>query len=250
MGYWPLAEKVLREADIILLIGDARMPLLSKNKEIERKSALLKKPLFLIFNKIDLLSDDALREVKKNNEEASFVSATKNLGIRELRRHLQIIGKKLRIEFPKVGVVGYPNVGKSAVINALARRAKTEIADMPGTTRGVQWVKAGGLDILDSPGVIPYEDKSMNLVLIGSKSPDKISNPDRAALNIIQMFISKDKKRLEEFYNIDIPPAEDHSDILIKIGKRRGFLKKGGEVDETKTAIVIIRDWQKGKLRL
>ncbi|MBI2632490.1 50S ribosome-binding GTPase [Candidatus Pacearchaeota archaeon] len=249
MGFWPLAERVLREANIILLVGDARMPLLSKNSEIERKSEILKKPLVYVYNKIDLLSNNSLIDAKNNYKEAFFVSASKNLGIKGLRKHLQITAKKLGIKEPKIGVVGYPNVGKSAVINALARRAKAEIADMPGTTRGVQWIKAGGLDILDSPGVIPYKDKSSDLVLIGSKSPDKISNPDKVAFEIIQLFISKDKKKLEEFYGINFPPVEEHGDILIKIGRRRGFLKKGGEVDETKAAISLIRDWQKGRLR-
>lgn len=249
MGYWPLAERVLRDADIIILVGDARMPLLSKNSEIERKSEILKKPLIYVYNKIDLLSNESLNDAKKNNIEAFFVSASKNLGIKGLRKHLQITAKKLGIKEPKIGVVGYPNVGKSAVINALARRAKAEIADMPGTTKGVQWIKAGGLEILDSPGVIPYKDKSSDLVLIGSKSPDKISYPDKIAFEIIQLFISKDKEKLAEFYGIKIDPAQEHNEILINIGKKRGFLKKGGEVDETKTAISLIRDWQKGRLR-
>ena len=84
--------------------------------------------------------------------------------------------------------------------------------------------------------------------MIGSKSPDKISNPDKVALEIIQNFISKDKKKLEEKYKIKISPAEDHGEILTDIGRKKGYLKKGGEVDETKTSISIIRDWQKGKL--
>lgn len=248
MGYWPVAEKVLYEADIILLVGDARMPVLSKNSEIERKVEILKKPLLYVYNKIDLLSKEGLIDAKQKNREAFFVSATKNIGIRELRKNLYILAKKLKMEFPKIGVVGYPNIGKSAVINALARRAKTEIADMPGTTKNVQWVKAGSLGIIDSPGVIPFKDKSTDLVLIGSKSPDKISNPDKVALEIIQNFISKDKKKLEEKYKIKISPAEDHGEILTDIGRKKGYLKKGGEVDETKTSISIIRDWQKGKL--
>ena len=250
MGFWPVVEDMIENADIIVLVCDARMPELSLNSELVRKVHKHGKELVMAFTKIDMVNKEKLIEVKKQHRDAFFVSGTKNLGISELRRHLQILAKRKKIAEPKIGIVGYPNIGKSAIINALARRARALIADMPGTTRGVQWINSGNLRILDSPGVIPYEDKSNKLVLLGSKHPEKISDPLKSAVEIIQMFTSGNKKGLEERYNIKIAPLTDSYDILIAIGEKRGFLKKGAEVDETKTAITIVKDWQKGKLIL
>lgn len=250
MGYWPVVEDMIENADIIILVGDARMPDISLNKELIRKVHKHGKEIVIVFNKIDLLRKESLDELKSKEQDVFFVSGTQNIGISDLRKHLQILTKKMGIESPKIGVVGYPNLGKSAIINALARRARAAIADMPGTTRGVQWVKAGNLRILDSPGVIPYEDKSGKLVMLGSKHPEKIGDPVKSALDVIRMFISKNKSGLEERYNIKIEPLTESYNILLEIGKKRGYLKKGGEVDEMKTAITIVKDWQKGKITL
>ena len=249
MGFWPLVNEVLDQADILLLIGDARMPELSNNLELERKVKARSKPLIYVLNKMDLVSEESLKAFTKEYPNSFFVSATQNMGISELRRHIQITGKKLKLDEPVVGVVGYPNIGKSAVINALARRKKTAVADKPGTTRGVQWIKSNGLKILDSPGVIPYEDTSSKLALIGSKAPGNFINPEKVALEIIHLFLGKNKKNLEERYAIEFPILTQPEKILEMIARKRGFLKKGGVIDETKTAIYIIQDWQKGKLK-
>lgn len=250
MGYWPVVEDMIVNADIIVLVGDARMPELSMNSELIRKVHKHGKELVIAFNKTDLVNKERLNELKNKYIGDFFVSGTKSVGINDLRRHLQILARRLKINEPKIGVVGYPNIGKSALINALARRARALIADMPGTTRGVQWIRAGGLRILDSPGVIPYEDKSSKLVLLGSKHPEKIEDPVKSALDVLEMFTSSNKLGLEERYRIKVEPLTESYEILIEIGRKRGYLKKGGEVDETKAAITIVKDWQKGKLVL
>ncbi len=248
MGFWPVVENVLRNSDIVILVLDARMPELSRNSELERKVVELGKEYVSVFTKIDLISSKVLSELRKKYPNAFFVSGTRNIGIGALRKYLQITGKRIRIAEPRIGVVGYPNLGKSAIINALARRARAAIADMPGTTRGVQWIKVSNLMILDSPGVIPYEDKSSKLILLGSKHAQKTHQPGKVACDVIRMFIESNKSALEKHYKIEIKEGQEEYDILLDIGRKRGFLKRGGEVDETKTAIFIIQDWQKGKL--
>ncbi|MEK6928518.1 MAG: GTPase [Nanoarchaeota archaeon] len=249
MGFWPVVENVIKNSDIVLFIIDARMPELSRNIEIERKVKRMNKNVVYVFNKIDLLSGDSLNELKRNYKEGFFVSGTKNLGIGEIRKHLHILSKKMKIKYPRIGVVGYPNIGKSAIINALARRARTVVSAMPGTTKGVQWVNAGSLRILDSPGVIPYEDKASKLALFGSKAPDKMSNPDKAAIKILDIFIVKNRKALEEHYGIEVK-LDDTYKVFLDIGKKKGLLGKGGVVDEHRTAVFILREWHKGKLKL
>lgn len=250
MGYWPVVENVLKNSDIVLLVLDARMPELSRNKELERKIINYGKELIYVYTKIDLLSPGLLSNLKKTYPDGYFVSGTKNIGIRELRRELQMTAKRMKLEMPRVGVVGYPNLGKSAIINALARRARALVADMPGTTRGTQWIRVGGLLVLDSPGVIPYEDKSTKLLILGSKHAHKTYMPEKVACDIIKMFLDGNRRSLFEKYKLTDTGQTDTYEIMVEIGKKRGYLKKGGEVDETKTAIAIITDWQKGKVML
>jgi len=250
MGFWPVVEDMIENSDIIVLVGDARMPELSLHRELIRKVHKHGKELVIAFTKIDLVNKERLNMIKKENKSAFIVSGTKNIGIKDLRKHLQILAKRNKIDEPKVGVVGYPNIGKSAIINAIARRARALVADMPGTTRGVQWIKSGNLRILDSPGVIPYEDKNSKLVLLGSKHPERIRDPVKSAIEIIQMFKSSNLKSIENLYNVKIAPLTDNYEIIIEIGRKRGYLKKGGEVDEMKSAITIVKDWQRGKLMI
>ncbi|MBM3232797.1 GTPase RsgA [Candidatus Pacearchaeota archaeon] len=249
MGFWGVVDDVVANADILVIVGDARMPEISINSELERKAKKHGKEVVIVFTKKDLATSERLEKAKKNFPEAFFVSGTQNEGVSELRMHLQITAKKMKIDEPRIGVVGYPNIGKSALLNALARRARALVADKPGTTRGVQWIKAGNLRILDTPGVIPYDDRSTKLVLLGSKHPDGISEPEKIAYEIVTM-AKQSPGALKECYGIESTLLKDEQTLVEEIGKKRGFLKKGGIVDEKKTCIQIIRDWQKGKLKI
>lgn len=248
MTFWATANKVLGEADIILLILDARMPGLSMNREIKDKVEGMGKKIVYVYNKIDLISKEQLDFLRQNNPDAFFVSGIGNVGISKLKISLQIIGKRIGRENPKVGLVGYPNVGKSAIINAMAKRARAAVSSVAGTTKGIQWIKAGGLSVLDSPGVIPFEDRNMKLGILGAKNPEKLKNPIKVAYEIIDMFLNENRKGFEEHYKIKF--SEDKDEVLLEIGKKKGYLMRGGIVDEKKTALSIIHDWQKGKLRL
>ncbi|MBI3334343.1 50S ribosome-binding GTPase [Candidatus Pacearchaeota archaeon] len=249
MGYWPIVRDLLRNVDIVLLIADARMPDLSVNEELVEKANLSSKTLIVVFNKIDLLSEMQLKKLKNEYPDAYFVSGIKNLHVALLKRGLQILAKRMKLDAAKIGVVGYPNMGKSAVINALAHGRRAEVADLPGTTKGVQWIKVSNLLLLDSPGVIPFDDRNSKLSLLGAKSPDKLSNPDKAAKDILFMFLMKNKQALQDFYKLDAVSI-DVDELFASIGRKRGHLRKGGVLDEQRTAVAIIRDWQKGKLRL
>lgn len=249
MGFWPVVQDMIRNVDVIIIVGDARMPEISINPELVRKAEYFDIPFIVAYAKSDLVDRNEIGSLKKRFPKAYFISGPKNLGVSALRERLKILSKQLHLELPRIGIVGYPNVGKSALINALARRRQTIVSPVPGTTRGVQWVNAGGLRILDSPGVIPFEDKNRKLVLIGAKSAYQIKNPDKSALDIINMFLIKNKERLKSFYKLDLA-SEEPSDVFIEIGLKRKFLKKGGVVDEDRTARTIIREWQTGKLRI
>ncbi len=249
MGFWFVVERVIREADITLFVLDARMPELSRNPQLEGFTDKYGKPLIMVFTKIDLVTPERLSVLQEKYPDAFFVSGTKNVGLKPLKIHLLVLGKRKGKASPKVGVVGYPNVGKSAIINALAHRARARVSPKAGTTRGVQFVRAGSLRILDSPGVIPYEDNETKLGLLAAKNVEKIKDPERVAIEVIKLFLEKDRVALEAEYGIVIR-SEEPIEIIEQIGRRRGFLKRGGIVDEVKSAMTLVRDWQTGKLKL
>lgn len=248
MGFWPVVKRVVKDSDIILEILDARMPEMSRNNALESMVKRHKKHLIMVFTKKDLVSQSYIMGLRKDYPDAYFVSGSKNIGISKLKRGILILAKRLKVPKPKIGVVGYPNMGKSAVINALAKRTRAKVSRVAGTTRGIQWIKAGSLLILDSPGVVPFEISELKLGVLGAKNPEKLKKSEHVAFAIIKNFVDRNKKALEDFYKIKAEGDED--DILLAIGRKRGFLAKGGEVDENRTILQIIRDWQKGKLRI
>ncbi len=251
MTYWEIVKKIVMKADVIVMVMDARMPDMSRNEQLESMVARMNKKLFMAFNKIDLVSDEHLKFLKKRYQHAFFVSGPKNIGIGRLKTAILIAAKRAGIENPKVGVVGYPNVGKSAIINALAHRAKALMSSVAGTTKGVQIIKAGRLHVLDSPGVFPYGDDEIKLGILAAKNPEQVKNPELLACEIIKMFLASNWRGLEDFYKIRIDEEEpDSYEIMLDIGKARKFLLKGGVIDERRTALQIIRDWQNGKLRI
>ena len=247
--YWRVLEKIIDASDIVLEVIDARMPELSRNIELENLINKKGKDLVIILNKSDLVSEKELRKKfrKYNKIKPTFIiSSTKKIGTKRLREY--ITKKSLESEHFKIGVVGYPNTGKSSIINSLARRKKAAVTSKAGTTKGQQWISAGKLDIIDSPGIIPLkQDDEIRLALIGSKNVEKIKNLDLVAHTIINLF--EDKTKLNKFYDITIK-SDDPDEIINEIGKRKGYVKKGGEVDEKRASIQIIRDWQRGKLKL
>lgn len=251
MGFLDIAEKIIDDADVVAMVLDARMPEISYNPAIKDMAERKGKKLILIFNKIDLISEEHMKLLKQRNKGAFFVSGTKNLGLRKLKTSLLIMAKKMKMETIKVGIVGYPNIGKSAIINALSHRSRALVSSVAGTTKGEQWVKAGALRIIDSPGVIPFRDNDeIKLGILGAKNPERLKNSDLVAMAIIDKFVSENKKALEDYYEIEIIEGMESYDILGEIGKKRNLLLKGGITDERRTAILIIRDWQTGKLKI
>lgn len=248
MGFWPVVKKVIKDSDIVVEVLDSRMPELSRNLEIERMIDYHGKRLVRVFTKIDIISEERLSDLKKRFRGDYFVSGVKNKGLSKLKTGLIILAKKLGVEEPKIGFVGYPNAGKSAIINALAKRSRAKVSSVAGTTKGIQWIKAGKLLILDSPGVVPIEDSELKLGLLGSKNPEKLKNLDKVVFALIAELM-KDPNSLKVNYDVEYQEGMDEYDVLIEIGRSMNYLLKGNKVDENRAARKILKDWQSGKLR-
>ncbi|MBU4070010.1 MAG: 50S ribosome-binding GTPase [Nanoarchaeota archaeon] len=248
-GKYPiLLKQVIEVSDIILEILDARFVKEMQNKEIEKLIADRGKKIIYVLNKSDLT-----RKRDKRLNPRIFVSCIKNTGITELRNKIKEEASKSkktgRFNRVQVGVIGYPNTGKSSLINLLIGRTSAKTGSDAGFTKGIQKLKlTEDIQLLDSPGVIPSDEYSMTSeekiaqhVKVGGRSYSQIKNPE-IALNEI---VKSNKEDLEKFYKIKFNDAED---LIEKIGRKKGFLKKGNEVNSDKAARTVLKDWQLGNI--
>ena len=241
---------VLRNSDVVLLVLDARMPEIARNSEIVAKVEKAGSRLIYVFNKCDLIGVGDLKKLKVDYPDGFFVSALKRRGVKDLKKGLDEMAESWKRESLRVGIVGYPNAGKSSLINVMVPGAGVKVKSISGTTRKTEWIRSGRVRIMDSPGVIPAGDDKIRIGLTASKDPHKIRNPEKVALKIVEFLVGKDAGILERFYGIkDIGEMSDY-DVFLAIGKKKGFLLKGGVIDEDRTAIRIIDDWQRGRIGL
>ncbi len=268
--YWDLIKRIVIESDLVLEILDARLIELSRNSLVEAVIKDTERPVIFVINKSDLVSKDTLKKdvVKLKKEgEVVFVSAKQKSSGRLLytaiKRVFKEHGKRVK-EFSEqkpqfreaigdivVAVVGYPNVGKSSIINLLAHKKKVKVSKKSGTTHGVHWIKATDeIKLIDSPGVIPLDkDDDLRYGLIGARDSESLRDPAVVAEALVKLFIKKNKKAFEDFYKITIE-KEDPEIIIKELAEKKSFFLKGGIADENRASNVLIRDWQQGRLRL
>ena len=234
--FWKVVNEVIKKSDIVLEVLDARFVELSRNKEIEEKCE--GKKLIYVLNKCDLVPSKELNKWKKKLKNSVFVSATKKLGT-------SILKKKI-IEFSEgknvtVGVLGYPNTGKSSVINAICGRKKAKTSPASGFTKGKQLLRmTKGVFLLDTPGVYPYKEKGSKLALIGAEDFTQVKDPDLVVLELIE-----DKgKRVRAHYGV----KGSGEKLIENIAKKYNKMKKGGVLDIYETSRMILKDWQRGKI--
>jgi ribosome biogenesis GTPase A len=230
-NFWKVVNNVIKDSDILIEVIDARFPELTRNEEIERKVKKEGKKLILVYNKLDLVD-------KKFSNKDVVLSCKTRRGLRLLREKIMIEAKKLNKNPVTVGVLGYPNTGKSSIINTLKGKGSARTSSKSGLTLGVQKVKVNEkIMMLDTPGVIPFgEDEEEKHALIGALNPENLKYPEDTAEFIIKKF----PKSISLFYGC----VADLEAIAERLNKK----KKGNLPDLETTSKLIIRDWQKGKI--
>lgn len=250
-----LAREVVRISDVILEVLDARFLEETRNLQMEKDVAELGKKLVFVVNKADLVD---LRTLKAKLDVSGLhpyilFSCTKAIGLAKLRERIKIEVRKLKVEHKKahVGIIGYPNTGKSSIINILAGRAAASRSPESGHTKGIQKIRFNrDILILDTPGVFAESSAADSSTAalkkhgkIGIRTFDKVRAPDMIVLEIM-----KDNPGvLEKYYSIE---ANGDTEVLLEtLGKKNNFLLKGRLVDTDRAARLILKSWQEGKIR-
>ena len=257
-----MIQSNLSLVDGVVEILDARIPYSSRNPEMDK--LVKNKPRMLILNKADMADNNATEKwinyykskgftvIKcncKNGEGIkNFLPAVKNQLLKELmqnRRNKGIEGAPLRLM-----IVGIPNVGKSSFINRMAKSKKAKVEDRPGVTRTKQWVKLGdNVEMLDMPGVLwpKFEDQDVarKLGFTGAVKDDVI-DIEALACFLLENLAVNYPQALTERYKIQT--VGTGFELLENVGRKRGMLVYGGEVNTERAAITVLDEFRSGKL--
>ncbi|MFH1802483.1 MAG: GTPase [archaeon] len=252
VAFTKMVQEIIEKSDVVLEILDARFIEKTRNKELEADVRNKNKKLIFVLNKADLVD---INELKHNYDltqiEPYVLFSSKNrVGRARLREIISIEAKKSKFKNALVGIIGYPNTGKSSLINVLCGGKRAGISSQAGFTQNIQKVRfRENIYILDSPGVIMGgEENSINEKIvkkqteIGARDYNKAKYPDLILNEIMQ----EHPKIFDKFYGVD--SGGEVEVLLEKIGRQWGFLKKGGEVNADRTARRILKDWQEGKI--
>jgi len=248
-----LLQETIKKSDIILEILDARFINETRNKEIEKEIKQNNKIQIFVINKSDLIDiNKTKREIELNQIEPHiFISAKSKKSISKLREKIKILSKKIRkLGKIQIGVIGYPNTGKSSIINVLIGKHSTKTSSQSGHTKGIQHLKLSqNIQIIDTPGVIPESEYSTTQkqklqmhAKFSARDYSKVKDPEL----LVNYLMEDYHEKLEKFYKIQ---TNNNSETLIeKLGRKLNLLKKGDQVDTDRTARKILKDWQEGKI--
>lgn len=254
-----LIQKNLKLVDIVYEVIDARIPVSSRNPEIDQ--LVQSKPRVIIMNKADLASETGnaawKRYFEKQGYPTLFMEQNKTKSVKKLIQVTEkAMGDKRAKQLEKgivnrpirIMIVGIPNAGKSTIINALAKRKSTQTGNRPGVTKGKQWVKlANNLELLDTPGILwpKFEDEEVakHLAFTGAIR-DEIMDTETLALRLIERLILIDPMYLEERYKVEVN-VDDGLDTMEIIARKRGCIMKSREIDYTRIAHIILDEFRR-----
>ncbi|MFI3249706.1 MAG: ribosome biogenesis GTPase YlqF [Eubacteriales bacterium] len=258
-----MIEADLKNVDIVAEIMDARIPISSRNPDIDQ--IVGEKPRLMILNRIDQADPNSTTLWRNHFKELGWAvmecDAKSGNGIKQFSSHVQLALKdKIAIwrEKGQVGrpvramIVGIPNVGKSTFINKVARKKSAKASDRPGVTRGKQWVNVDKtLDLLDTAGILwpKFEDETIGLHLAFTGAvKDNVMDMETLAHHFIEIMANRYPEALKTRYKIEVTDPIDGWALLEQGAKNRGFLISGGEFDIERMSNVLIDEYRGGKL--
>ncbi len=265
-GHMKKTKKLLREqlklVDIVYELLDARIPLSSKNPDLDQ--IVGDKPKIIILNKIDLadpqISSAWVEYFKRRQIAAIPVNAITGDGIRQVMEEGKkatevkidtLVKKGRRPRSIRIMVVGIPNVGKSSFINKLARKKATQTGDKPGVTKGKQWIRLkGNMDLLDTPGMLwpKIEDSAvaLNLAFTGAIK-DGIIDTETLAYKLLEILWADHKGKIIKRYKVENEYGTI-IELMDRIAKNRGCILKGKKIDYFRISNIILDEFRSAKI--
>lgn len=266
-GHMAKTRRIIKESlslvDGVVELVDARIPYSSSNPELDL--IIKNKPRIILLNKCDIADSNAtnmwINYYKSKNISAlpvdcrtgrglnQFIPAVKKAlsGVIEKNESKGMSGKALRLM-----VVGIPNTGKSSFINRMAGGSKAKVADKAGVTRQNQWFAVGnGIELLDTPGVLwpKFDDPEVGdkLAFTGAVK-DEVTDLETLSCRLLETLSKTRPQAITQRYKIEGIDNLQGWEILEMIGKKRGFLIKGGEINYERTAVMLCDEFRGGKL--
>lgn len=267
-GHMAKAKREIGEAvkkvDVVMELVDSRIPVASRNPVLNE--IIGNKPRIIVMNKADLANREETKKwisyYQSKGQVAVEVNSSAGNGVKNvLDAAYEMMKEKLEKKEKqgllgasiKVMVVGIPNVGKSSFINKVAGKQTTATGNKPGVTQKNQWVRLNDrIQLLDTPGVLwpKFDDEKLarHLAYIGTIK-DTILDVEDLAYHLVVELLTSEKEKLFERYKIESDFAyEEPIEVLDKIGKNRGCLVRGGEIDYTKVGNIILDDFRTAKI--
>lgn len=257
-----MIEKI-KLIDVVIELVDARIPESSRNPMVDEIAG--NKPRLMILNKSDLADPVKTKEWQEFYKEKGFetiaVNSQTGSGTQNIPQAVRKLTQARRERSEKKGInpradraliLGIPNVGKSTLINRLAGKKIAKIGDRPGITKTQAWIKVGKtMELLDTPGILwpKFDEEVVGLRLAATGAiKDELLDHQEIAVFILRFMMENDPESLKEQYGLTRLPEDDIVYFFDEIGKKRGCMIRGGEIDYDKTAELIVRDFRAQKL--
>lgn len=254
----------LKLVDVVVELVDARLPLSSRNPEIDR--IVGNRPRVLVLNKADIADPEANRHWLEYFESKGICTVLADSlsggGIKNIDAAIErVLADKLERDLNRgmqrrpirMLIVGIPNVGKSSLINRLAGRSAAKTGDRPGVTTAKQWIKlAGRYELLDTPGILwpKFEDENVaKRIAFTGGIKDEIMDVEELAFYLTEFLLRNYPKMLSERYKLDeAEEFADAYDLMELMGKKRGCIMSGGRVDMFRTANMLLDDFRSARI--
>ncbi|MEB8146750.1 ribosome biogenesis GTPase YlqF [Staphylococcus xylosus] len=253
----------LKKVDVVFELVDARIPYSSRNPMIDE--VIQQKPRVVILNKKDMANLKELEKWESFFRDKGYypvlIDAKHGKGLKQVEQ-MAIKATKEKFEREKqkglkprairAMIVGIPNVGKSTLINKLANKSITKTGNMPGVTKQQQWIKVGNsLQLLDTPGILwpKFEDQLVGKKLsVTGAIKDSIVHLDEVAIYALDFMKAHDYEGLKQHYKIDVAVDAENIEWFDAIGRRRGLLRRGNEIDYEAVIDLIIHEVRNAKV--
>ena len=256
-------EESLKKVDVVIEILDARIPYASKNPMLDH--VIGDKPRVVVLNKKDMASKketdrwiqrlkaDGVYPIALNGKEPNVLKKIENTVVEATKEIFERMERKgINPRAIRAMIVGIPNVGKSTIINNIAKRKVAKTGNTPGVTKAQQWIKAGTkMELLDTPGLLwpKFEDQSVarKLAMLGSIR-DEILDRTELACALLGLLREKYPNLLSARYKVEWADADTDYELFERIARKRGWIRAGGVVDEERACSVLLDEFRAGTI--